>query len=85
MSVVYEYSLPFEFPDRVMKQAERTSVCVSEADRQGRRDLRSMTMVTIDGEDAKDLDDAVSLSFDGTDYHLGVHIADCLLYTSRCV
>ncbi|WP_283680893.1 ribonuclease R [Parablautia sp. Marseille-Q6255] len=83
LSVVYEYSLPFEFPDRVMKQAERTSVCVSEADRQGRRDLRSMTMVTIDGEDAKDLDDAVSLSFDGTDYHLGVHIADVANYVQE--
>ena len=59
-------------------------MCIRDrADRQGRRDLRSMTMVTIDGEDAKDLDDAVSLSFDGTDYHLGVHIADVANYVQE--
>lgn len=83
MSVVYEYGLPFEFSDRVMKQAERTPACVSEADMQGRRDLRDTVMVTIDGEDAKDLDDAVSLSFDGTYYYLGVHIADVTNYVQE--
>ena len=83
MSVVYEYGLPFEFSDRVMKQAERTPACVSEADMQGRRDLRDVVMVTIDGEDAKDLDDAVSLSFDGTYYYLGVHIADVSNYVQE--
>lgn len=83
MSVVYEYGLPFEFSDRVMKQAERTPACVSEADMQGRRDLRDVVMVTIDGEDAKDLDDAVSLSFDGTYYYLGVHIADVTNYVQE--
>ncbi len=83
MSVVYEYGLPFEFSDRVMKQAERTQACVSEADMQGRRDLRDVVMVTIDGEDAKDLDDAVSLSFDGTYYYLGVHIADVTNYVQE--
>ena len=83
MSVVYEYGLPFEFSDRVMKQAERMPACVSEADMQGRRDLRDVVMVTIDGEDAKDLDDAVSLSFDGTYYYLGVHIADVTNYVQE--
>lgn len=83
MSVVYEYGLLFEFSDRVMKQAERTPACVSEADMQGRRDLRDVVMVTIDGEDAKDLDDAVSLSFDGTYYYLGVHIADVTNYVQE--
>lgn len=83
MSVVYEYGLPFEFSDRMMKQAERTPACVSEADMQGRRDLRDVVMVTIDGEDAKDLDDAVSLSFDGTYYYLGVHIADVTNYVQE--
>ena len=66
-----------------MKQAERTPACVSEADMQGRRDLRDVVMVTIDGEDAKDLDDAVSLSFDGTYYYLGVHIADVSNYVQE--
>lgn len=83
MSVVYEYGLPFEFPERVMKQAQRTPACVSAADMQGRRDLRDTMMVTIDGEDAKDLDDAVSLSFDGKYYHLGVHIADVTNYVQE--
>ncbi len=83
LSVVYEYELPHEFPERVMNQAERAPAVVSEADTVGRRDLRDMMMVTIDGEDAKDLDDAVSLSFDGERYHLGVHIADVANYVQE--
>lgn len=83
LSVVYEYGLPSEFPDRVMKQAEHTAESVSEADMEGRRDLREIQMVTIDGEDAKDLDDAVSLTFDGEQYHLGVHIADVANYVQE--
>ena len=47
---------------------------------QGRLDLRKVPMVTIDGEDAKDLDDAVSLEKDGNIWHLGVHIADVTNY-----
>ena len=62
---------------------KRQSQEVSEADCAGRRDLRDVTMVTIDGEDAKDLDDAVSVSFDGTYYHLGVHIADVTNYVQE--
>ena len=83
MSIVRGYELPVEFPAKVMNQAERVSQEVSEADRAGRRDLRNMDMVTIDGEDAKDLDDAVSLSFDGEKYHLGVHIADVTNYVQE--
>ena len=83
LSVVYEYELPNEFPVRVLNQAERIGDTVSEADMAGRMDLREMTMVTIDGEDAKDLDDAVSLTFDGQYYHLGVHIADVANYVQE--
>lgn len=83
LSVVYEYELPNEFPVRVLNQAERIGDTVSEADMAGRMDLRDLQMVTIDGEDAKDLDDAVSLSFDGTHYHLGVHIADVANYVQE--
>lgn len=83
MSIVRGYELPFEFPEKVLNQAERISQEVSEADRAGRRDLRKTTMVTIDGEDAKDLDDAVSVSFDGEKYHLGVHIADVTNYVQE--
>lgn len=83
LSIVRGYELPFEFPEKVLNQAERISQEVSEADRAGRRDLRGVTMVTIDGEDAKDLDDAVSVSFDGEKYHLGVHIADVTNYVQE--
>lgn len=83
LSIVYEYELPNEFPEKVMNQAERVQDRVSEADMAGRKDLRDLMMVTIDGEDAKDLDDAVSLSFDGEHYHLGVHIADVANYVQE--
>ncbi|MDY3248864.1 MAG: ribonuclease R [Candidatus Choladocola sp.] len=83
LSVVFEHELPYEFPERVMNQAQRVPETVSEADMAGRKDLRQMMMVTIDGEDAKDLDDAVSLTFDGEHYHLGVHIADVANYVQE--
>ena len=83
LSIVRGYMLPEEFPEKVLNQAERVAKEVSEADRAGRRDLRQVQMVTIDGEDAKDLDDAVSVSYDGTNYHLGVHIADVTNYVQE--
>ena len=83
MSIVRGYELPVEFPEKVMNQAARTAQEVSEADRAGRRDLRDVVMVTIDGEDATDLDDAVSVSFDGEKYQLGVHIADVTNYVQE--
>ncbi len=83
MSIVRGFELPSEFPEKVLRQAERVSKEVSEADMAGRRDLRNVDMVTIDGEDAKDLDDAVSVSFDGEKYHLGVHIADVTNYVQE--
>lgn len=83
ISIVKAYDLPMEFSEKVLKQAERVSGEVSDADREGRLDLRDVTMVTIDGEDAKDLDDAVSLSMDGELYELGVHIADVTNYVQE--
>jgi len=83
MSIVKGYELPVEFGEKILNQVERVSQEVSEADRAGRRDLRDVVMVTIDGEDAKDLDDAVSLEFDGERYHLGVHIADVTNYVQE--
>ncbi|MCI8318257.1 MAG: ribonuclease R [Lachnospiraceae bacterium] len=83
LSVVYEYELPNEFPEKVMRQAERTPEEVTEADCAGRKDLRDVLMVTIDGEDAKDLDDAVSLTKNGDFYELGVHIADVANYVQE--
>lgn len=83
MSIVKGYELPIEFSEKIMNQVERVANEVSEADMVGRRDLRDLQMVTIDGEDAKDLDDAVSLTKDDTYYQLGVHIADVTNYVQE--
>ena len=83
LSIVKGFDLPMEFTEKQLKQAERASRDVSEADREGRLDLRDVMMVTIDGEDAKDLDDAVSLTMDENGYHLGVHIADVSNYVQE--
>lgn len=83
LSILKNYDLPEEFPEKVVKQAERASKPVSDADRTGRIDLRDTLMITIDGEDAKDLDDAVSVSVKDGIYHLGVHIADVANYVQE--
>ena len=83
LSIVKGYDLPVEFEEKLLNQAERVGKPVSEADMAGRRDLRSLQMVTIDGEDAKDLDDAVSLTREGENYCLGVHIADVSNYVQE--
>ena len=83
MSIVKGYELPTEFPEKVLHQAGNVAHDVTEADMAGRTDLRNVQMVTIDGEDAKDLDDAVSLSMDGENYKLGVHIADVTNYVQE--
>lgn len=83
LSIIRGYDLPEAFGEKVMNQAERIPDTVSEADMAGRTDLRDVQMVTIDGEDAKDLDDAVSLSKEGEWYHLGVHIADVSNYVQE--
>ena len=80
LSIVRAYGLPEEFPDEVMEEVSYIPDEVEEADKKGRLDLRDVQMVTIDGEDAKDLDDAVSLSKEDGIYHLGVHIADVSHY-----
>lgn len=83
MSIVRGFDLPTEFPEKVLNQATRVANEVSEADRAGRLDLRGVTMVTIDGEDAKDLDDAISICHKGDGYELGVHIADVSNYVQE--
>lgn len=80
LAIVKSFGIPSEFPEKVMKQAQRVPDHVLNADRDGRLDLRHLQTVTIDGEDAKDLDDAISLTKEGDIYHLGVHIADVSNY-----
>lgn len=83
MSIVKAYGLPEEFPDKVMKQVQKVPSEVETAAMAGRMDIRGWQMVTIDGEDAKDLDDAISLTKEGNIYHLGVHIADVSHYVTE--
>ncbi len=83
LSIVKGFELPLGFSEKVINQAKRVAKDVSDKDREGRKDLRNVTMVTIDGEDAKDLDDAVSLSKEGDHYLLGVHIADVTNYVQE--
>ena len=83
LSIVKGYDLPMEFPAKVLKQVENVSNEVSEADMRGRMDLRDWQTVTIDGEDAKDLDDAITITKDGDKYQLGVHIADVTNYVQE--
>lgn len=84
LSVLRTYKIPVEFPEDVLQEAKSISQELTPADFEGRRDLRDLTMVTIDGEDARDLDDAVSLEIieDGI-YRLGVHIADVSHYVKE--
>lgn len=80
LAIVKSLNIPSEFPVRVMNQAMRVPDHVLDADWDGRENLTGLMTVTIDGEDAKDLDDAVSLTKEGNIYHLGVHIADVSNY-----
>lgn len=83
LSVIYAYGIPLDYPEEVYAQAERVPEEITDADRAGRLDLRGLATVTIDGEDAKDLDDAITLSREGDIWHLGVHIADVSEYVTE--
>jgi ribonuclease R len=83
LSVIMAYNLPTEFPEEVMAQVESIPTEVPDKDKAGRKDIRDLQTVTIDGEDAKDLDDAITLSKEGNMYHLGVHIADVTNYVTE--
>lgn len=74
LSIIRNYGLYEEFPDEVIRQAENVSAEKISLD--GRRDLRGELTITIDGDDTRDIDDAVSLKKHGENYILGVHIAD---------
>ncbi|OPJ61700.1 ribonuclease R [Clostridium chromiireducens] len=81
LMIIKKLGLPEEFSEKVLKFAEGVSEEIDEQEYKGRRDLRDLRMVTIDGEDAKDLDDAVSIEKLGNgNYKLGVHIADVTHY-----
>ena len=84
LSIIHKHELPMAFPDEVMEQANAIPETIDERDIGGRRDLRDEIIVTIDGADAKDLDDAVQVSkLDNGNYKLGVHIADVSHYVTE--
>lgn len=80
LGVVLANNIPTEFPPKVLKAAERIPDHLTEADYSNRLDLRDKMIITIDGDDSKDFDDAVSLEKSGSGYILGVHIADVTHY-----
>ena len=84
MSLIKEYDLPYEFPEPALKEARKIAQEVDENDIKNRKDLRGEEIFTIDGEDAKDLDDAVNVKkLDNGNYILGVHIADVSHYVKE--
>lgn len=84
LSLVKEYGLPYDFPVEVVKEAKKIKQEIDEKDIANRKDLRNQEIFTIDGEDAKDLDDAVNVQkLDNGNYILGVHIADVSYYVKE--
>ena len=82
LSIIHKHHLPLEFPPEVEAEANSVPTTLSEADVQSRADFRDQLVITIDGADAKDLDDAVTLDWNLPDarWRLGVHIADVSHY-----
>lgn len=84
LSIVNEHDVPVEFPKKVFEQLDSIPNTISDRDLEGRVDLRHETIVTIDGDDAKDLDDAISIKKKSNgNYYLGVHIADVSHYVTE--
>ena len=84
LSLIKEYKLPYEFPEAVVEEAKSYKEEDIQNDIKGRLDLRNEEIFTIDGEDAKDLDDAVCVKkLDNGNYELGVHIADVSHYVKE--
>ncbi len=83
VTVLRAFGIPEVFPEEVMQATETVPEAITEKECSGRLDLRDEVMITIDGEDAKDLDDAVSLRKTKNGYVLGVHIADVTEYVKE--
>lgn len=83
MSVVAGLDIPSEFPEEVMEYVAAIPDHVEPTEYEGRKDMRHLQTVTIDGEDAKDLDDAISIARTDKGYTLCVHIADVSEYVKE--
>ena len=81
LSIIYKYDINVDFPDDVKREVADFPMDVSEREHKGRRDLRNEEIFTIDGDDTKDIDDAISIKkLPNGNYELGVHIADVSYY-----
>ena len=83
LSIVYKYDINTSFPEDVEEEVKSLPMEVTDADLKGRRDLRGEKIFTIDGDDTKDIDDAISIEKSGDTYTLGVHIADVSYYVKE--
>ncbi len=84
LSIIYKYNINTVFPDDVKEEVKTINMEVLPEDFEGRRDLRDMEIFTIDGDDTKDIDDAISIEkFANGHYKLGVHIADVSYYVKE--
>ena len=83
LSIIYDHGINDVFTDEVMEEVNALPSEVLDSDRKGRKDLTDMTIFTIDGDDTKDIDDAISISRKGENYILGVHIADVSYYVKE--
>ena len=83
LSIVYKYDINTSFPEEVEEEVKSLPMEVRDEDLKGRRDLRDEVIFTIDGDDTKDIDDAISIEKRGDTYTLGVHIADVSYYVKE--
>ena len=84
LSIVYKYKINTEFPEDVKEEVKNIPMEVRDIDLVGRRDLRNLEIFTIDGDDTKDIDDAISIELmNNGHYKLGVHIADVSYYVKE--
>ncbi|MDF9823956.1 ribonuclease R [Breznakia sp. PF5-3] len=83
LSILLEHDIEPAFPKGVLQEADQIKEEITEDDKKGRLDLRDELTITIDGEDSKDLDDAISVKRKGKNYVLGVHIADVSYYVKE--
>ena len=84
LSIIYKYNINVDFPEEVKEEVKSIPMSVSDNDLPGRRDLRDMVIFTIDGDDTKDIDDAISIKkLPNGKYELGVHIADVSYYVKE--
>lgn len=84
LSIIYKYNINTVFPDEVKEEVSNINMEVLPEELKGRRDLRDQVIFTIDGDDTKDIDDAISIEkFASGHYKLGVHIADVSYYVKE--